>query len=78
MKKNNEKIKTGVALEKYVIDELDNIVNNNVDLGVTRSEIINAMLKAIIKQDTSKNKKNEKIRSWVIQIRKGMFCISFF
>ena len=67
-----EKISTGVRLHKSTVSELDNIVKNSVDLGITRSEIIDAVLYVYLKSKKEGKNKLEQTRSLIIQKRKGL------
>jgi metal-responsive CopG/Arc/MetJ family transcriptional regulator len=63
------KNKIGVALSSDVIAKLDEIIELSTDLKMTRSEIINAILKAFF---ASKANPIEKGREIVIRCRKGL------
>ncbi len=78
MDRSNDKVKTGVALDTYIVKELDNIVNESRDLGVTRSEVINAVLHSFVKSDKAYNEKLEKVRGYIIKMRKGLLSLFFF
>lgn len=77
MNRRKDKVRTGVALDKYIVAELDDIVSESLDLGLTRSEVINAVLHGFLKSDVEHKKKVEKIRGYIIKMRKGMFSILF-
>jgi len=62
---------TGVVLDKHIIDFLDDIKDKCVDLGVTRSEVINAILNMYNSSKSTKLEKLEKVRGSIIKIRKG-------
>jgi len=78
MNRSKSKIRTGVALEINVVKEMDDIVQNNKDLGLTRSEVINAILQAYIKSDHPYTERVEKLREFIIKIRKGLLSIVLF
>lgn len=61
---------TGIMLDIDVIRELDHIVKDSVYLGVTRSEVINAVLLAFLNSEEIKDK-TEKVRELVMLVRKG-------
>ena len=67
-----KKISTGVRLSKNIVTELDDIVKNLVDLGVTRSELINFVLYSYLKSKKDEQTKLEQTRSLIIQKRKGL------
>jgi len=72
------KKRTGVALDDCVITELDKIVDDSKYLAVTRSEVINALLHSFFKSDVDYETKVEKVRGYIIQLRKGLFKMLFF
>ncbi|VVB61777.1 Uncharacterised protein [uncultured archaeon] len=78
MDRIKEKVRTGVALDSFIVKELDDMVSEAVDLGVTRSEVINAVLHGFIKSDKAHSEKLEKIREYVIRMRKGLLSVHFF
>jgi len=78
MSRRVDKVRTGVSLSKYVVSELDDIVEECRDLGATRSEVINAIVHALLKRDIGKKERLEKIRGYLIKLRKGVFSCFFF
>ena len=78
MNRSSEKVRTGVALDSFIVRELDDMVSLSVDLGVTRSEVINAVLHAYIKSDKTHSEKLEKVRGYIIRMRKGLLSLHFF
>ena len=75
---SKSKVRTGVALDDYIVRELDTVVLESVDLGVTRSEVINAILHGFLKSDKTHNEKIEKLREYIIKMRKGLLTLHFF
>jgi metal-responsive CopG/Arc/MetJ family transcriptional regulator len=61
---------TGIMLDVDIIRQLDNLVKMNVELGVTRSEVINAILKAFLVLHNEEKAKN-KIKDIVVKLRKN-------
>ncbi|MBE3136626.1 MAG: hypothetical protein IMZ43_04425 [Thermoplasmata archaeon] len=78
MNRSKEKVRTGVALDSFIVKEIDDMVSSSVDLGVTRSEVINAVLHGFIKSDKAHSEKLEKVREYVIRLRKGLLNVFFF
>jgi metal-responsive CopG/Arc/MetJ family transcriptional regulator len=78
MNRSKDKVRTGVALDLFIVREIDNMVSESVDLGVTRSEVINAVLHGFIKSDKAYNEKKEKVRDYIIRLRKGLLNVFFF
>ena len=76
MNRIDEKKRTGVALSKGIVDELDEFVNENYDLGLSRSEVINAILDGYFSQKVEKKEKTNKLRGYIIKMRKR-FSLSF-
>ena len=68
----SKKKATGIVLDKDVIDWLDSIKKECVDLGVTRSELINNVLIMYKSSDIKREKKMKSIRKHIIKIRKGL------
>ena len=77
MERRKDKVRTGVALDDCIVAELDDIVSESVDLGLTRSEVINAVLYGFLKSDIEHKKKVEKLRGYIIEMRKGLISILF-
>jgi metal-responsive CopG/Arc/MetJ family transcriptional regulator len=78
MNRRKEKIRTGVALDENIVKDLDQIVESNCDLGLTRSEVINALLHSYMKSDKDQKTKTEYLREHIIKMRKGLFNFPFF
>lgn len=56
-----EKRSLGVMIEKYIIETLDEYVNECIDLGVSRSEVINAILKMYLDSEIDSKKNLKKL-----------------
>lgn len=78
MDRSKDKVRTGVALDRYIVEDLDLIVESNRDLGLTRSEVINSLLHSYLKSDHSQESKIEKLRGHIIKMRKGLLSFHFF
>ena len=70
--KDRTKVRTGVVLDSYIVNELDAIVMSSRDLGCTRSEVINAILNAFFYSDV---KHLKQARGFVIGNRKGLYLM---
>ena len=64
-----KKIKVGIAVDKDVLEKLDEIANASTYLDTSRSEIINVILRAFFKSDVHQI---EKARELVIRYRKDL------
>ena len=64
-----KKIKLGIAVDKDVLEKLDEIANASTYLDTSRSEIINVILRAFFKSDVNQT---EKARELVIRYRKDL------
>jgi metal-responsive CopG/Arc/MetJ family transcriptional regulator len=64
-----KKIKIGIALDKDVVEKLDEIASFSTYLDTSRSEIINVVLRAFFKSDVNQT---EKARELVIRYRKDL------
>jgi metal-responsive CopG/Arc/MetJ family transcriptional regulator len=62
------KEKFGVAVDEKIVREVDELVAECDDLGVSRSEIVEAMLTAFIQSETNQV---EQVRELIIRKRKG-------
>ena len=62
------KEKFGVAVDEEIVQELDELVAECDDLGVSRSEIVEAILTAFIQSESDHAKK---VREIIIRKRKG-------
>ena len=63
------KIKLGIAVDKDVLEKLDEIAHTSTYLDTSRSEIINVILRAYFKSDMNQT---EKARELVIRYRKDL------
>ena len=64
-----KKIKLGIAVDKDVLEKLDEIASASTYLDTSRSEIINVILRAFFKSDMNQT---EKARELVIRYRKDL------
>ena len=64
-----KKIKLGIAVDKDVLEKLDEIANVSTYLDTSRSEIINVILRAFFKSNVNQT---EKARELVIRCRKDL------
>jgi metal-responsive CopG/Arc/MetJ family transcriptional regulator len=64
-----KKIKIGIAVDKDVVEKLDEIARSSTYLDTSRSEIINVILRAFFKSDVNQT---EKARELVIRYRKDL------
>jgi metal-responsive CopG/Arc/MetJ family transcriptional regulator len=64
-----KKIKLGIAVDKDVLEKLDEIAHTSTYLDTSRSEIINVILRAFFKSDMDQT---EKARELVIRCRKDL------
>ena len=64
-----KKIKIGIAVDKDVVENLDEIARSSTYLDTSRSEIINVILRAFFKSDVNQT---EKARELVIRYRKDL------
>ena len=78
MTRKKGKVATGIVLDDYIIKDLDLVVETNRDLGLTRSEVINALCHSYLKSDHDQKTKAEKLREHIIKMRKGLLTIHFF
>ncbi|CCQ37100.1 insertion element protein (ISH2) [Natronomonas moolapensis 8.8.11] len=62
------KEKFGIAVEEDIVQEVDELVAECDDLGASRSEIVEAVLKAFIQSDSDHIKQ---VREIIIRRRKG-------
>ena len=63
------KIKVGVALDKAVLQKIDEIADSSTFLGTSRSEIVDTILSAFLKSEVNYA---EKARGLIIRKRKGL------
>jgi len=63
------KIKVGVALDRTVLQKIDEIASSSAYLGTSRSEIIGTILSAFLKSEVNHA---EKARGLIIRKRKGL------
>jgi metal-responsive CopG/Arc/MetJ family transcriptional regulator len=64
-----KKIKLGIAIDKDVLEKLNEISHTSTYLDTSRSEIINVILRAFFKSDIDQT---EKARELVIRCRKDL------
>lgn len=64
-----KKIKIGIAVDKDVVEKLDEIASSSTYLDTSRSEIINVILRAFFKSNVNQT---EKARELVIRYRKDL------
>ncbi|PHQ41847.1 hypothetical protein Z052_12590 [Halorubrum sp. C191] len=64
------KEKFGVAVDEEIVREVDELVTECDDLGVGRSEIVEAILTAFVQSETNHV---EQVREIIIRKRKGTF-----
>ena len=64
-----KKMKIGIAVDKDVVEKLDEIASSSTYLDTSRSEIINVILRAFFKSDVNQT---EKARELVIRYRKDL------
>jgi len=64
-----KKIKIGIAVDKDIVEKLDEIASSSKYLDTSRSEIINVILRAFFKSDVNQT---EKARELVIRYRKDL------
>jgi len=64
-----KKLKLGIAVDKDVLEKLDEIANVSTYLDTSRSEIINVILRAFFKSNVNQT---EKARELVIRYRKDL------
>ena len=64
-----KKIKIGIAVDKDVVEKLDEIARSSTYLDTSRSEIINVILRAFFRSDVNQT---EKARELVIRYRKDL------
>ena len=62
------KEKFGVAVDEKIVREVDELVAECDDLGVSRSEIVEAILTAFVQSETNHV---EQVREVIIRKRKG-------
>ena len=62
------KEKFGVAVDKEIVQEVDELVAECDDLGASRSEIVEAILTAFVQSESNHA---ERVREIIIQKRKG-------
>ena len=62
------KEKFGVAVDEEIVREVDELVAECDDLGVSRSEIVEAILTAFVQSETNHV---ERVREIIIRKRKG-------
>ena len=62
-----KKVKAGIALDRDILQKLDGIVNSSAHLSMSRSEVINVILRAFFRSDINHTKKT---RVLVIRYRK--------
>ena len=62
------KMKFGVAVDEEIVREVDKLVDECDDLGVSRSEIVEAILTAFVQSETNHV---ERVRKIIIRKRKG-------
>ncbi|WP_181692759.1 ribbon-helix-helix protein, CopG family [Natronomonas sp. LN261] len=62
------KEKFGVAVDEEIVREVDELVGECDDLGVSRSEIVEAILTAFVQSETNHV---ERVREIIIRKRKG-------
>jgi metal-responsive CopG/Arc/MetJ family transcriptional regulator len=62
------KTKFGVAVDEKTVEKMDELVDACDDLGVSRSEIIEAILTAFVQSETNHV---ERVREIIIRKRKG-------
>jgi len=62
------KMKFGVAVDEEIVREVDKLVDECDDLGVSRSEIVEAILTAFVQSETNHV---ERVREIIIRKRKG-------
>jgi len=62
-------MKIGIAVDKDVVEKLDEIASSSTYLDTSRSEIINVILRAFFKSDVNQT---EKARELVIRYRKDL------
>ena len=59
-----------VAVDEKIVEEVDELVSECDDLGVSRSEIVEAILTAVIQSESDHAKQ---VREIIIRKRKGTF-----
>jgi metal-responsive CopG/Arc/MetJ family transcriptional regulator len=62
------KTKFGVAVDEKTVEKVDELVDECDDLGVSRSEIVEAILTAFVQSETNHV---ERVREIIIRKRKG-------
>lgn len=62
------KKKFGVSVDEEIVREVDELVTECEGLGVSRSEVVEAILTAVIQSETSHV---EQVRQLIIRRRKG-------
>ena len=62
------KEKFGIAVDEEIVREVDELADECDDLGVSRSEIVEAILAAFVQSETNHV---ERVREIIIQKRKG-------
>ncbi len=62
------KEKFGVAVDEEILQEVDELVDECDDLGVSRSEIVEAILTAFVQSESNHVKR---VREIIIRKRKG-------
>jgi metal-responsive CopG/Arc/MetJ family transcriptional regulator len=78
MTRKKGKVATGIVLDDYIVKDFDLFVESNRDLGLTRSETINAVLHSFLKSNKPQNEKTEKLREYIIKMRNGLLSLHFF
>ena len=78
MTRRKGKVATGIVLDDYIVKDLDLIVETNRDLGLTRSEVINALCHSCLRSDHDQETRIEKLRGYIIKMRKGLLTLHFF
>jgi metal-responsive CopG/Arc/MetJ family transcriptional regulator len=66
---DNKKMKIGIALNKDLVEKLDEITSTSNYLDTSRSEIINVILRVFFRSDVNQT---EKARELVIRYRKDL------
>jgi metal-responsive CopG/Arc/MetJ family transcriptional regulator len=62
------KEKFGVAVDEEIVQKVDELVAESVDIGASRSEIVEAILTAFVQSESNHA---ERVREIIIRKRKG-------